>query len=78
MSAQSIIEINKNQTCDLIDEFLIQEGNHFRNVTDYDLCSKVEYDKIRTVLRLKEIMLKNNLCDNNGIDVAITINKILK
>lgn len=74
MSAQSIILIDNNKACDEIEEFLVQEGNHFRNMIDYDLCSKVEYQKISEVLILKKIMLKKS-CDTN---IAIIINKLLR
>lgn len=75
MSAQSIIKIDNNLACDELDEYLVQEGNHFRNVVDYDLCSKVEYNKIAILLRLKKIMLRTNYCDE---ETAIIINKILR
>lgn len=76
MSAQSIIDITNDVACDKMDEFFVQEGNHFRNVVDYDLCSKVEYNKIAKVLRLKEIMLRQKFCKPN--EVALIINKILR
>lgn len=76
MSAQSIVDLTNDLACDQTDDFLIQEGNHFRNVVDYDLCSKVEYKKISKVLRLKKIMLNQKYCHSN--EVAIIINKILR
>ena len=74
MSAQTINKIDIQNTCDKIDDYLICEGNSFRNIIDYDLKFKVDYDKISLLLYLKEILLKD--CDNE--DVLITINKLIR
>lgn len=74
MSAQTINRIDIQSTCDKIDEYLICEGNSFRNIVDYDLDFKVDYEKISLLLYLKEILLKD--CDNK--DILITINKLIR
>jgi hypothetical protein len=73
MSAQSISKIDIQNTCEKIDDYLICEGNSFRNIIDYDLDFKVDYDKISQLLYLKEIMTKG--CDNEK--VLLIINKLL-
>lgn len=72
MSAQSIIKMNTKDTCNKIDEYLICEGNSFRNIVDYDLDFKVDYDKITQLLYLKEILDKN--CNE---EILLIINKLL-
>lgn len=74
MSAQSIIDVDVKYICNKIDDYLICEGNSFRNIVDYDLEFKVDYDKLALLLYLKEILLSN--CDNDK--VLLTINKLLK
>ena len=74
MSAQSIIDVDVKYVCDKIDEYLICEGNGFRNIVNYDLDLKIDYDKLALLLYLKELLLSN--CDNDK--VLLIINKILK
>lgn len=73
MSTQSIIEFDKISTCNKIDDFLICEGNHFRNIIDYDINHKIDYEKLNKIIFLKELMERTNDCEN----VLKTINKIL-
>ena len=63
MSAQSI---NTNTLKDIlfkIDEYLISEGNFFRNIIDYDLKMKLDHNKIRRVLYLKDMLGRTKDCD---------------
>ena len=73
MSAQSINENNMSNTCEKIDEFLICEGNYFRNIIDYDIDGTLDYKKIDLILYLKEILNRTNQCE----EALLTINKIL-
>lgn len=73
MSAQSINQIKISDTCDKIDSFLICEGNHFRNIVDYDIDVKLDYKKIKVINWLKEMLDRTKKCD----EVLLTINKIL-
>lgn len=74
MSAQSITEFNISNTCDKIDDFLVCEGNYFRNIVDYDVEGSLEYTKIKKILWLKDILSRTDKCE----EVLLTINKILK
>lgn len=73
MSAQSINEIHICNTNDKIDDFLICEGNYFRNIVDYDLDGKPDYDKIDKILWLKEMLNRTDKCET----VLLLIDKIL-
>lgn len=74
MSAQSIIDVDIKYICNKIDDYLICEGNSFRNIVDYDLDFKVDYDKLALLLYLKEMLSSD--CDDDKI--LLTINKLLK
>lgn len=74
MSAQSIDENNMIETCQRIDEFLICEGNYFRNIVDYDIDGTLDYKKIDLIVYLKEMLNRTNQCEQT----LLTINKILK
>ena len=74
MSTQSIIEFSKRDAYHKIDDFLICEGNSFRNIIDYDLDFKVDYDKIRKIIYVKNLIKRKKDCET-GIDI---IYKILK
>ena len=74
MSAQSIIEFSKKDVNSKIDDFLICEGNLFRNIIDYDLDFKMDYDKIRKIIYVKNLIKRKKDCET-GIDI---IYKILK
>ena len=74
MSAQSIKDINIQDNLEAIDNFLICEGNAFRNIINYDLDMKVDYDKLRKVLYLKELLNRTKDCEK----VNLIIDKILK
>lgn len=73
MSSQSIKKFNVIDTLDSIDDFLICEGNAFRNIVDYDLKMKVDYEKIRFLLHLQKMIRRTNDCD----EVIKLINKTL-
>ena len=73
MSSQSIKKFNVIDTLDSIDNFLICEGNAFRNIVDYDLKMKVDYEKIRFLLKKKKMIQRTNDCD----EVIKLINKTL-
>jgi hypothetical protein len=73
MSAQSINEINMSNTCNKIDDFLICEGNYFRNIIDYDIDGTLDYKKLDLIIWLKDILDRTEDCEK----VLLTINKIL-
>lgn len=74
MSAQSINQKYRDIVLDDLDSFLVCEGNAFRNIVDYDLKMKVDYEKLRYVLYLKDIFKRSNCSE----DVAKIINKIIR
>ena len=73
MSTQSINQIDKNSICEKVDNFLICEGNHFRNIIDYDINHNLDYFKINKIIILKEMMERTSKCE----EVLKIIDKIL-
>jgi ribosomal silencing factor RsfS len=73
MSAQSINKIDISSICNKIDDFMICEGNYFRNIIDYDVEGSVDYKKLRLIIWLKQMLDRTEKCE----DVLLTINKIL-
>lgn len=73
MSAQSINLINIKDTCEKIDNYLIGEGNYFRNIIDFDINSKIDYNKLDLILYLKQMMDRNKNCQ----EILRIINKKL-
>lgn len=74
MSAQSIKQINISDTCDKVDDFMVCEGNYFRNIVDYDVEGTLDYEKLDTIVWLKKMLDRTENCE----EVLITINKILR
>lgn len=74
MSTQSIKEIDICNTYEEIDHFLICEGNYFRNIIDFDLDGKPDYDKINMILWLKDMLKRTDKCET----VLLLIDKILR
>ena len=74
MSSQSIIEYNISDTKNNIDKFLIKEGIVFNNIIDYDIKKCVDYDNIRLLIELEDILCRRN----NKDELLLIINKILK
>jgi hypothetical protein len=73
MSAQSIDKIDIANICNKIDEFMICEGNYFRNIIDYDIDGTLDYKKLDLIIWLKDILDRTEDCEK----VLLTINKIL-
>lgn len=74
MSSQSIIEYNISDTKNNIDNFLIKEGIIFNNIIDYDIKKTVDYDNIRVLIELEDILCRRS----NKDELLLIINKILK
>ncbi len=74
MSSQSIIEYNISDTKNNIDKFLIKEGIIFNNIIDYDIKKNVDYDNIRVLIELEDILCRRS----NKDELLLIINKILK
>lgn len=74
MSSQSIIEYNISDTKNNIDKFLIKEGIIFNNIIDYDIKKNVDYDNIRALIELEDILCRRS----NKDELLLIINKILK
>ena len=74
MSSQSIIEYNISDTKNNIDKFLIKEGIIFNNIIDYDIKKTVDYDNIRVLIELEDILCRRS----NKDELLLIINKILK
>lgn len=74
MSSQSIIEYNISYTKNNIDKFLIKEGIIFNNIIDYDIKKNVDYDNIRVLIELEDILCRRS----NKDELLLIINKILK
>ena len=74
MSSQSIIEYNISDTKNNIDKFLIKEGIIFNNIIDYDIKKCVDYDNIRLLIEMEDILCRRN----NKDELLLIINKILK
>lgn len=74
MSTQSIRKLSLSDTQDRLDEFLICEGNLFRNIVDYDLDFKVDYCKMKKVLHMRKLIKRSKDCEK----VILIINKILR
>lgn len=74
MSSQSIIEYNISGTKNNIDKFLIKEGIIFNNIIDYDIKKNVDYDNIRVLIELEDILCRRS----NKDELLLIINKILK
>ena len=73
MSSQSIIEYNISDTKNNIDKFLIKEGIIFNNIIDYDIKKTVDYDNIRVLIELEDILCRRS----NKDELLLIINKIL-
>lgn len=73
MSTQSIIEFTKDSTCEKIDLFLICEGNHFRNIIDYDINHNLDYNELNKIILFREMMQRTDKCE----EILKIINKIL-
>ena len=73
MSSQSIIEYNISDTKNNIDKFLIKEGIIFNNIIDYDIKKNVDYDNIRVLIELEDILCRRS----NKDELLLIINKIL-
>ena len=73
MSSQSIIEYNISDTKNNIDNFLIKEGIIFNNIIDYDIKKTVDYDIIRVLIELEDILCRRS----NKDELLLIINKIL-
>lgn len=73
MSSQSIIEYNISDTKNNIDNFLIKEGIIFNNIIDYDIKKTVDYDNIRVLIELEDILCRRS----NKDELLLIINKIL-
>ena len=73
MSSQSIIEYNISNTKNNIDNFLIKEGIIFNNIIDYDIKKSVDYDNIRVLIELEDILCRRS----NKDELLLIINKIL-
>lgn len=73
MSSQSIIEYNISDTKNNIDNFLIKEGIIFNNIIDYDIKKSVDYDNIRVLIELEDILCRRS----NKDELLLIINKIL-
>ena len=73
MSSQSIIEYNISDTKNNIDKFLIKEGIIFNNIIDYDIKKCVDYDNIRLLIELEDILCRRS----NKDELLLIINKIL-
>ena len=54
--------------------FLIKEGIVFNNIIDYDIKKCVDYDNIRLLIELEDILCRRN----NKDELLLIINKILK
>ena len=74
MSSQSIVEHNISDTKNNIDNFLIKEGIIFNNIIDYDIKKNVDYDNIRVLIELEDILCRRS----NKDELLLIINKILK
>ena len=74
MSSKSKIEYKKNDTKNNIHNFLIKEGIVFNNIIDYDIKKCVDYDNIRLLIELEDILCRRN----NKDELLLIINKILK
>ena len=73
MSSQSIIEYNISDTKNNINNFLIKEGIIFNNIIDYDIKKTVDYDNIRVLIELEDILCRRS----NKDELLLIINKIL-
>lgn len=73
MSAQSIVEYNVSITKNKLDDFLIKEGIIFNNIVDYDINKCVDYDNIRLLIELDNILCRSIDKDK----ILLIINKIL-
>ena len=73
MSAQSIVEYNVSITKNKLDDFLIKEGIIFNNIVDYDINKCVDYDNIRLLIELDNILCRSTYKDK----ILLIINKIL-
>ena len=74
MSSQSIVEYSISDTKNNIHNFLIKEGIVFNNIIDYDIKKCVDYDNIRLLIELEDILCRIN----NKDELLLIINKILK
>jgi hypothetical protein len=74
MSTQSITEINISKVSNELDDYLVCEGNSFRNIVNYDLDLKVDYDKIKILLYMEELLCRTKDCEK----VILIMDKILK
>lgn len=74
MSAQSINQDYKDIISENLDSFLICEGNAFRNITDYDLKMKMDYENLRKIIYLRDIFNRGNCSE----ELAQIINKLIK
>ena len=74
MSSQSIVEYSISDTKNNIDNFLIKEGIVFNNIIDYDIKKCVDYDNIRLLIEMEDILCRRN----NKDELLLIINKILK
>ena len=73
MSSQSIIEYNISDTKNNIDKFLIKEGIIFNNIIDYDIKKNEDYDNIRVLIEIEDILCRRS----NKDELLLIINKIL-
>lgn len=74
MSTQSIIEVNMSNVSNKLDDYLICEGNAFRNVVDYDLDMKVDYEKMKILLYMNDLLCRTKDCEK----IMLIMDKTLK